>query len=440
NGLKRPQNGRTELEVPAGSPDQVRAAAARDALAAALQSRIAARRAGVFGPVPSAGGDGGALWLADALARNVDSRAVARLRAEAPRLPSAYVFQETSFPPPATYLLLRGQAASPGQEVAPGLPAVLSATPVAFPAQGERSSLRRLTLARWLARPDHPLTARVIVNRVWQHHFGEGLVRTPGDFGTMGELPTHPELLDWLAGWFVRHDWSIKALHRLILTSQTYRMSTRGNPAHAADDPENRLLWRSRYRRLDAEAIRDAMLAVSGRLNRRLYGPSMYPAIPREALEGHSDPDKAWKPSAEPEASRRSVYAFVKRSLPVPMLEVLDFCDTARPASKRNITTVAPQALTLLNSDFVNHQARYFADRLEREAGNGLVSQIERAFLLALARPPNDGERAATLRFLEESSARIAREQGVTASSAQRVALEQFCRAILNTNEFVYPD
>jgi hypothetical protein len=280
----------------------------------------------------------------------------------------------------------------------------------------------------------------VIVNRVWQHHFGEGLVRTPGDFGTMGEPPTHPELLDWLTDWFVRHGWSVKALHRLIVTSQTYRMSAQGNPAYAAEDPENRLLWRSPYRRLDAEAIRDAMLAVSGRLNRKPYGPSMYPAIPREALEGHSDPDKVWKPSAEPEASRRSVYAFVKRSLPVPMLEVLDFCDTARPASRRNVTSVAPQALTLLNGEFVNRQAAHFAARLDREAGDGAGARVERAFLLALARRPTASERAAALRFLDETAARVAAEQAAPADLARRAALEQFCRAMFNVNEFVFPD
>src|SRR5581483_5985334 len=163
------------------------------------------------------------------------------------------------------------------------------------------TSLRRLTLARWIARPDNPLTARVIVNRVWQFHFGEGLVRTPSDFGVMGEPPTHPELLDWLADWFVQEGWSLKKLHRLILTSNTYRMSKAWNPEYGAQDPETRLLWRVPYRRLEVESLRDSMLAVSGQLNPKMFGPSMYPEIPKEALASHSDPDKVWKPFQERE-------------------------------------------------------------------------------------------------------------------------------------------
>ena len=172
--------------------------------------------------------------------------------------------------------------------------------------------------------PDNPLTARVIVNRVWQHHFGEGLVRTPSDFGVMGEKPTHPELLDWLAGWFMDNGWSIKQLHRLILESNAYRMSKQWNAEYAAKDPEDRLLWRMPYQRLEVEAIRDSALAASGQLNPAMFGPSMYPHIPPAALEGSSDPDKIWKESDETEASRRTIYAFLKRSMVVPMLEVLD--------------------------------------------------------------------------------------------------------------------
>ena len=187
------------------------------------------------------------------------------------------------------------------------------------------TSLRRLALARWITDAENPLAARVIVNRVWQAHFGEALVRTPNDFGRIGEKPTHPELLDWLANWFIENGWSLKKLHRLIMTSNTYRMSKRSNPEYPAEDPENRLLWRVPYTRLEVEAIRDSMLAVSGKLNTTMYGPSMYPFVPRQALEGSSDPDKIWKPFNEAEASRRTIYAFIKRSMIVPMLDVLDF-------------------------------------------------------------------------------------------------------------------
>jgi len=322
---------------------------------------------------------------------------------------------------------------------------VLAARQPAFLLPGERTSRRRLTLAHWIARPENPLTARVIVNRVWQFHFGEGLVRSPSDFGVMGEEPTHPELLDWLADWFVREGWSLKKLHRLITTSNAYRMNKRWRPDYGAEDPDYTRLWRVHYRRLEAEAIRDAMLAVSGRLNRKMTGPSMYPEVPREALAAHSDPDKVWKPLDEREASRRTVYAFLKRSMVVPMLEVLDLCDTARTSARRVTTTVAPQALTLMNGTFVNRQARHFADRLLREVGADADKQVERAFRLALCRPPTKAERSALVRFLREEADHLVKEAAakgrpVVPSEARQRALEQMCRVIFNLNEFVYTD
>jgi hypothetical protein len=404
NPLQRPQDGRTELDRPAGTPRQVRAQRERD-------RRIAALRAALVGaPSP--------VRLAAVEAE------VGRLRDATPDLPRGYFMHEPSPKAPPTHLLIRGQASRPGAEVTPGLPAVLTTTPPEFLPPGEHTSRRRLSLARWLARPENPLTARVIVNRVWQFHFGEGLVRTPSDFGTMGESPTHPELLDWLADWFVTDaGWSLKKLHRLILASNTYRMSKRWNPEYGAADPENRLFWRVPYRRLEVEAIRDSMLAVSGRLNPKMYGPSMYPHVPREAMEGHSDPDRIWKPFDEKEASRRTIYAFIKRSLVVPMLEVLDLCDTARTSARRATTTVAPQALSLFNGDFVNRQARHLGRRLEREAGADPAKQLALAYRLTLCRPITASERKTLLQFLE-----------------QEQSLEQVCRVILNLNEFVYPD
>ncbi len=403
--LERPTRGRTEIDLPAGSAQELACEAQRDRSLAMLRTAsLGIRGLAPSAPVPS---------LLDALSRG--------LRQGIPDLPRGYFMQEV--PPSATHLLLRGKAARPGPVVAPGVPAVLvSWQPTFLEPQG--TSRRRLTLARWIASRDNPLTARVIVNRVWHHHFGEGLVRTPSDFGVMGQPPTHPELLDWLADWFVQEGWSLKKLHRLILTSDTYRASKRWHKESAERDPENHLLWRFPYRRLEAEAIRDAMLAVSGRLNPKMYGPSMYPFIPSEALAGSSDPDKIWPPFDEQEASRRTVYAFSKRSMVVPLLEVLDVCDSSRSCDKRLVTTVAPQALSLFNSDFVNRQARHFAERLRREAGPEPGRQIERAYLLALCRLPADEERAALLEFLR-------REGG---------SLEQVCRVIFNLNEFVYPD
>ena len=286
----------------------------------------------------------------------------------------------------------------------------------------EHSSGRRLALARWLVDPANPLTARVIVNRVWQHHFGEGLVRTSSDFGVKGEKPTHPELLDWLAAWFMDNGWSIKKLHRLILDSNTYRMSKQWNGEYGVKDPEARLLWRMPYQRLEVEAIRDSVLAVSGQLNPKMFGPSMYPHIPAAALAGNSDPDKIWTESDEREASRRTIYVFLKRSMVVPMLEVLDLCDTSRTSAKRQNTSVATQALTLFNGDFVNRQAAYFAQRLRREAGEEPANQIDLAYRLAVARPPTRDETQILIEFL------------------RREPLEQMCRTIFNLNEFVYVD
>jgi hypothetical protein len=187
------------------------------------------------------------------------------------------------------------------------------------------------------------------------------------------------------------------------------------------------------------------MLAVAGNLNTAMFGPSVYPFIPREALEGHSDPDKVWKPFDERAASRRTIYAFVKRSLVVPMIEVLDFCDTARSTPRRNVTSVAPQALTMLNGDFVNRQSRHLAARLINAAGDDPSKQVERAFLLAFSRPPTPGELDATTRFLDREARGLVADSAGTSEpiepeQARRLALEQFCRVVFNSNEFAYTD
>jgi hypothetical protein len=416
NPLQRPQNGRTELDLPAGTRAQVQAMTERDERLQLLRLSSLGRGLAAADPLAALGA--------------VATAKVAReLRAALPDLPRGYFMHEPAPQPPATHILLRGSAARPGPQVAPGVPAVLVSAQPAFLTPDEHTSRRRLTLARWIARADNPLTARVIVNRVWQFHFGEGLVRTASDFGVMGAPPTHPELLDWLARRFVEDGWSLKKLHRLILSSNTYSMSKRSRPECAAEDPENLLLWRMPYRRLEVEAIRDSMLAVSGQLNPKMYGPSMYPHVPKEALEGSSDPDKIWKASDEHEAARRTVYAHVKRSMIVPLLEVLDVCDTTRTSAKRNVTSVAPQALTLLNGDFTNRQARHFAERLVREVGMDTDKQIEWAYLLALGRPTTRTEREAMRSFLRRE-----------AENDANGALAQMGRVIFNLNEFVYPD
>jgi hypothetical protein len=411
NPLSRPTRGRQELDLAAGSARELSRVAERNRMLAALgTASLAARRtASPAGLAFDAAGLG--------------------LRAKTPDLPRGYFMQEKAQALPATHLMLRGKAARPGPKVEPGVPAVLVASQPAFPPPGEATSLRRLTLARWIASRDNPLTARVIVNRVWHYHFGEGLVRTPSDFGVMGQPPTHPALLDWLADRFVEDGWSLKKLHRLIMSSSTYRMSKRWDKAAAAKDADNRLLWRFPYRRLEAEAIRDSVLAVSGRLNPKMYGPSMYPFVPREALAGSSDPDQIWKPFIEEEASRRTIYAFLKRSLAVPLLEVLDVPESSRSCDKRLVTTVAPQALSLFNGDFINRQAKHFAARLVAEVGDDAGKQIERAYRLALCRAPTVQESSLMREFLIREESR-----------GDRRALEQMCRVIFNLNEFAYAD
>jgi mono/diheme cytochrome c family protein len=310
---------------------------------------------------------------------------------------------------PETHVLTRGSPARPGDLVEPAVPAILAPSQPPFPPP-RATTQRRLGLAQWIAGAQNPLTARVIVNRVWQQYFGQGLVATANDFGLMGAPPTQPELLDWLANWFM-HDagWSLKKLHRLILTSHAWQT------AKLPSAPV-------RYRRLEVEAIRDSMLAVSGQLNPKRFGPAMKPGIPKAVLEANTDKEKIWKASDEREASRRSIYAFIKRGLVVPLLETLDLADTVSSCPQRQITTVAPQALTLFNGDFVNQQARHLATRLRREVGDDPAQQIALAWRLALCRDPSPSEAESIRAFLQEES------------------LEQACRVILNLNEFVYPE
>jgi hypothetical protein len=314
-----------------------------------------------------------------------------------------YTWHEPTSKAPETQVLIRGSPTRPGELVEPAVPAILAKTDSSF-------SKSRLGLAQWIASTENPLTARVIVNRVWQQHFGQGLVTTANDFGLMGAAPSHPELLDWLAHWFM-HDakWSLKKLHRLILTSRAWQA------ARSSDSI-------TRYRRLEVEAIRDSMLAVSSQLNPKRFGPAMKPGIPKAALEANTDKEKVWQASDEREASRRSIYAFIKRGLVVPMLETLDLADTVSSCPQRQVTTVAPQALSLFNGDFVNQQAKHFAARLKREAGDDPAKQITLAWRLALCREPSAEELAKMQAFLREES------------------LEQACRVILNLNEFVYPE
>ena len=352
-----------------------------------------------------------------------------------------YRLVESSAKPNPTHLLLSGRASNLGPEMKPQVPAVLAPQQPAFPEKGKQTSERRLALAQWLIQQDNPLVARVIVNRVWQQHFGVGLVATSSDFGQMGARPTHPELLDWLAHWFVNDaKWSLKELHRLILLSETYRQDSSYKEAAALVDPENKLLWRFPYKRLDIESIRDSMLSVSGNLNKAMQGPGVFLPVPDVVIEAHTDKQAAWKAESGSAINRRTIYAFVKRTLTLPLLETFDFCDTTQSSEKRSSTNVAPQALTLFNSEFVNYQAEQLAFRLEGEFKNNSGLQIEMVFRLCLARPPVESEKAAMLLFLQKEAKALQPDAAKVPSSAEHRALVQACRVMLNLNEFLYPN
>ena len=332
---------------------------------------------------------------------------------------------------PVTHLLRRGNPGSLGEEVQPGFPGVLGASvPTVIPPASGRSSGRRRALADWIASPDNPLTARVIVNRVFQHHFGRGLVRTPSDFGVQGSLPTHPELLDWLAGHFIQEGWSLKRLHRLILTSQSYQASATPTAEALKADPANDLFSRFDMRRLTAEEIRDSVLWVGGSGNPRMYGPGMYVALPKEVLASQSVPGKGWGSSPKVEQARRSIYIHVKRSLLSPVLLSFDLAETDRSTPVRFATTQPTQALGMLNGSFFNEQARVLADRIRAEVGSQPQAQVRRALHRVTTRPPSDLEISRGVALLQL----LTSEEGLGATAA----LDAFCLLAFNLNEFLY--
>ncbi len=336
--------------------------------------------------------------------------------------------------PPVTHLLVRGSPHAPGKEVKPGFPAVLGLPDPTIPAAkpGAKSSGRRTVLADWVASKDNPFTARVFVNRVWQYHFGRGIVPTANDFGKLGEQPTHPELLDWLASEFMAGDWKLKRLHKLIMLSNTYRLSSHGDADNLKSDPSNALLWRFNMRRLSGEEVRDSILAVSGSLNLKPFGPSTYPKIPKEVLAGQSVPGQGWPTSPPDEANRRSVYAHVKRALRVPILVGFDQPDPDSSCPVRYVTTVPTQSLGLLNGEFANEQAEAFANRLRKDAPNDLAAQVARSIRLTTGRVPTADE-------VKQDVAFVARLKDKHRLDDAR-ALAQFCLLCLNANEFVYLD
>ena len=335
---------------------------------------------------------------------------LAAIAAAHKELPRAYVWFEEGPQAPVTHVLKRGSPDQKGPVAEPGVPVVLVRKQPGKPGPTARSTGRRLWLAHWLTSPDNPLVARVIVNRIWQSHFGRGLVASANDLGVMGDEPTHSELLDWLASELMAGGWRLKPLHRLIVLSQTYQRSSAFDSEAARIDPENTLLWRHRPLRLEAEVVRDSILAASGRLNPKMAGPGFYPTLPAAVLAGQSVPGQGWGKSVDREQARRSVYIFAKRSLGVPEIELLDAPDSTSSCEQRIVSTTGPQALAFLNGSFIHEQTRHFATRLLEEAGSSPKNQIERAFALALGRPPRPDETQAALKFLETQEQQIKTE------------------------------
>jgi len=363
------------------------------------------------------------------------------------KLPLGTGITDLSVEAPKTFLLRRGNWDAPQREVEPGFLSILDPQPtkIVTPSNGS-STGRRTALANLLTDPANPLTARVMVNRIWQHHFGRGIAGTPSDFGFKGERPTNPQLLDWLASEFVRSRWSMKAMHRLIMTSSTYRQSATFREGAAKVDPENKLLWRFPRQRLEGEVIRDCALAVAGRLNTSLGGPSVFPELP-PGMESRG----GWNVTKDPlDRDRRSIYVFVRRNTRYPMFETFDMPDTHESCSRRNVTTSPLQALTLLNSSLMLDWAQSFAGRVLLTAGADQERQIEMAYRLAYSRKPTNEERTLVKGFFHQQqrilSERAAAGEKLAAppvlpekvDAIHAAALIDLCHTLMNSNEFAY--
>ena len=341
-----------------------------------------------------------------------------RLEAKKPRLPVTMGLRD-DVKPIKTFILVQGELKDRAEEVQPGFPTILTPGHKELDARIQATATstgRRSALANWIASPDNPLTARVLVNRLWQHHFGRGLVTTPSDFGLRGARPTHPELLDWLTAELIAQGWSIKKMHKLMLLSAAYQQATTATAAAKEKDPDNLLLSHMNRLRIEGEIVRDSLLAVSGRLNLKMGGPGVFPPVPAEANV------KGWTPSPDPrDHVRRSVYIFSRRNLKFPFLEPFDPPDTNLSCPRRELSTTAPQALALLNAPDVQAAAKALADRVGKQATMD-EERIVCAYRLTLGRAPSAKELELSRRFVKDSS------------------LAELCRALFNVNEFVYLD
>ncbi len=403
-----------------------------------------------------------ALTPADREKRSALRRQVHTLNLYEPEpLPKALAVADLMHPTPAMHLLKGGDVHRLGDAVQPRFPSVMlpkEAPPAAAITSVERgdfkSSGRRLALAKWLVEPGNPLTARVMVNRLWHYHFGRGIVATPNDFGRNGQQPTHPELLDWLAGEFIASGWSLKKMHETILLSNTYQQVSSVDDAKVKIDPDNKLLWRMNRQRLDAEAIRDQVLAVAGTMTEQMGGPSVRVPLEPEVYDTiftEAEPDNLWPVHPDPrQHTRRSLYLIRKRNVRLPLLVAYDSPDMMNSCGARTVSVHALQSLTLLNSGFVLERSRALAERMLKETGGADRAMITRLYELALARKPQLTELKSSREFIKGQTAiirgRLARGEPVVklnalpngVDEATAAAWVDLCLATMNLNEFVY--
>ena len=405
----------------------------------------------LFKDQPGLNVDAGSLDLFDKEADNAVKAMRAegnKLRATKPVEPFVMALTEVAGQVPETHLFNRGDHDQPREKIAPGELTILGVADI--PERGGETTQRRLAYARWLTSGRHPLVARVLVNRFWLGHFGRGLVNTPGDFGTLGERPTHPELLDWLASEFMANGWKLKPLHKLLVTSRAYRQSSRNDAAQAAD-PDNRFYARFRLRRLDAETLRDSMLVATGKLNAQQFGPAVGVALDpagrivpgNQKKDANGDPI-GFDPVGDQEF-RRSIYITMRRRQPLTMLDTFDAPVMSPNCSARVVTTVAPQSLLLMNDAFIVNTATQLAERLRREHAGDARGQLTGAWRLLYGSAPSDAELRTALSFLAEQSetlrARAAQappKKDAPPADPQLQALASLCQTLLSANRFLY--
>jgi len=341
-------------------------------------------------------------------------------------LPVAQAMIDNAEQSPKTHVLAVGVYDAYQDEVEPGFLSILDPSNAKIvPLSGLHSSGRRTALAQWLSSPSNPLTARVMVNRIWLHHFGRGISNSPNDFGVMGERPSHRELLDWLSAQFVKDGWSMKKMHRRILLSNAWQQSSQFRQAAADTDPGNKLLWRFNRQRLEGEIIRDSMLQVSGLLSPKMGGPGVFPPLPPGVVTRGG-----WDRNEDVEDThRRSIYTFVRRNTRYPMFEAFDMPDTHESCGRRSTTVTSTQALELLNNEQVVAWAKALSRRVRNDSGLSPQMQVERAYRFAFSRPPSEKEIASSLEFLS-------RQSGLAGTN--EAAFTDFCHMLLNSNEFVY--